>query len=383
MNDYHKHEYLGLNSDFNLSDSHAHHFPNKRQKRIIESLPLIWKQTSKKSQKEIEDDFLPIYYRAKKQESGLKHNTSLLTYSALTSLAIMADYLQKNKISVSLLQPTFYKLHNVLINSGVQVHGFDESILLDTDNLEKNLKTLKGKAIFLVDVNNPTGQSFYGLGKAWYEKLIQFAKKNNKILIFDFCFNWFDPARFDVKKRFDMYKLLDSSGVDYMAMEDYEKIFPLEETKVSIIKTSQSLFQDIYKIQSGYLLNTSPFTLLLASKFLEDFYTNDGINEVYELVDKNKALLAKILLKHPSLKIRPSNSKASVAWIEILTSKINSDELMLFLEENDLFVVSGTHYFFKEKDKGKKLFRVACMRDEKKFAKAMKKFDALLGEFDL
>src|SRR5205807_3916332 len=91
----------------------------------------------------------------------------------------------------------------------------------------------------------------------------------NKILMIDFCFAAFalmDPEL----GRFDIYEMLEESGVSYIAIEDTGKTWPIQDAKCALLTVSKDLHQQTYNIHTAILLNVSPFILNLLSAYIDD-----------------------------------------------------------------------------------------------------------------
>ena len=127
----------------------------------------------------------------------------------------------------------------------------EESWLHNKEDIYKNLEeNVKADTIFLVDPNNPTGFTLTGSSsdpqkiKESFLELFRYAKDNNKLLIFIFCFTSFLLGDADLGI-FDIYKELDDMGVTYISIEDTGKTWPLQDTKVAMLITSKDIYEDI------------------------------------------------------------------------------------------------------------------------------------------
>ena len=150
------------------------------------------------------------------------------------------------------------------------------------------LRNIVSESIFLIEPNNPTGFSLSIHDEKGWNELIRYAKDYNKLLIFDFCFSAFMYGE-KGPNLCDRYQLLDRSNVSYIAIEDTGKTWPLQDTKVSLIKMSDNLFKEIYDIHSAYLLNVSPFVLNLVTQYILDS-EKDHFSSVISLINKNREI---------------------------------------------------------------------------------------------
>ena len=288
-------EIVALRSKFNLADAHTHQSQTSSQLNIVQNLPSLWLESEKISQYDLEQKFIKTFFRALGQNTALLASENvLLTYAASISMAIVASFLRNKNISTSLIHPCFDNLYDLLKYTQLDVHSLEENWLYDCDKIYQNLeRNINSDSIFLVEPNNPTGFSLSVHGDKGWNELISYAKDHNKLLIFDFCFSAF---MFGEKgpNLFDRYELLDRAGISYIAIEDTGKTWPLQDTKVSLIKMSDNLFQEIYDIHSAYLLNVSPFILNIVTQYILDS-EKDHFFSVVSLINRNREIAVKKL----------------------------------------------------------------------------------------
>ncbi len=382
MNEYGdltQHEIQALKQDYNLADAHTHQSQSPTQRRIIERLPTIWYESEKKLQYDSEQRFIYEFFRVQKQDYALKPNNALLVYAASIAMAIAANYLMKKKMSVSLMHPCFDNLHDLLTNMQVPLKPLQEEWLYDPEkiyeNLEKNIKT---DAIFLVDPNNPTGFTLFKHGKVAYKEIIRFCKDKKKLLLIDYCFASFmlPDVNLDV---FDVYELLEKSGVSYISIEDTGKTWPVQDAKCALIKTSQNLMKDIYNIHTSYLLNVSPFILNLLTEYILDS-EKDNFASVFDLLERN-SLTAEKELKGSLLEFQKPQSKVSVAWFKIKDPKITSTDLQKAILKKGVYVLPGTFFYWNNREEGEHFIRIALARNTELFESAIKLVRKALDQY--
>lgn len=356
-----QHEIEALKCEYNLADAHTHQSQSPTQKKIIERLPEIWFDSEKKLQHESEQRFIREFFRVQKQPAALEPNNALLVYAASIAMVIAANYLLKKKMTVSLMHPCFDNLHDLLLNMQVPLKPLQEEWFHDPkkiyENLEKNVKT---DAIFLVDPNNPTGFTLFKHGKIAYEEVVRFCKDKKKLLLIDYCFASFmlPDVNLDV---FDVYKLLEQSGVSYISIEDTGKTWPVQDTKCAIIKTSKDIHDDLYNIHTSYLLNVSPFILNLLTEYILDS-EKDGFASVFDLLERNREI-AKHELNGSILEFQEPASKVSVAWFKITNPKIKATDLQKAILKKGVYVLPGTYFFWAKREDGERYIRIALARN--------------------
>lgn len=379
-----QHQLHALTKEYNLADAHTHQSQSPTQAKIVESLPKLWYEAEKLKQKDLDEQFIKAFFTFHKQDHALKTPT-LLVYAASIAMVIFANYFQKKKLSVSLLTPCFDNLHDILMHMQVPLRPLKEEWLHSHDDIYENLKkNVKTDVIFLVSPNNPTGWELTGSNKKNYAKgfkeIIRFCKDNNKILAFDFCFASFILPDSDIPT-FDVYKLLEKSGVSYLTVEDTGKTWPLQDAKVALIKTSKDLYEEIYNIHTAYLLNVSPFILNLVTAYIEDS-VKDRCKSIYTLLQRNRKIAQKTM-SGSMLEFQEPQAAVSVAWFKITDPKIKATELQEYiLNKNQVYVLPGTYFFWDDQKRGEHYIRVALARDTEMFEPAIKLFRQAIDEYE-
>lgn len=356
-----QHEIEALKHDYNMSDAHTHQSQSLSQKEIVRRLPQLWYEAENTKQYNTEQKFLKHFFRVQKQEWALKNNNCLLVYASSIAMVITANYLMQKNLTVSLMHPCFDNIADILKNMKVPISPLEESWFSDPDkiyeNLEQNVKT---DALFIVDPNNPTGFTLFSFGKKGWQEVIRFAKDKNKLLLLDFCFASFMLPDKDLNV-FDVYELLETSGVSYISYEDTGKTWPLQDTKVAILKTSKDVHEDVYNIHTAYLLNVSPFILNLVTEYILDS-EKDNFASVYNLLEKNRKVATEILQGSILEPIQPL-SKVSVLWCKIKDEKVKATELKEYLTKFGIHVLPGTYFFWHDRAIGEQYIRIALARN--------------------
>jgi aspartate/methionine/tyrosine aminotransferase len=222
-------------------------------------------------------------------------------------------------------------------------------------------------ALFLVDPNNPTGFTLLSEGRPAFEEVVRFCVDHGKLLIIDRCFASF--ALMDGSARwFDIYDLLESSGVSYIVIEDTGKVWPLQDAKCAILMASRDIYPAIYDIHTSVLLNVSPFTLNMLTRYLRDS-ENDGFASVRNVISTNRTELGLALAETPVQLTQP-RVNVSVAWLDISRLGVDSVNFQRKLVARDVYVLPGTYFFWNERHKGNRYVRVALAREPRMFRAA-------------
>jgi aspartate/methionine/tyrosine aminotransferase len=375
-----QHEILGLTKTFNLADAHTHQQQSSTQRRIVDKLPALWYRAERSPQSESERGFVNAFCRLHNQPTALAKNRALLSYAASVSTVIAGMYLRKRRLSITLIEPCFDNLHDVLHNTGVPIMPIAESCFDDVSTIYSNLEQhVHTDALFLVDPNNPTGFSLLQHGREGFEEVIRFCSDHDKILLLDFCFAAFalaDPA----VERFDVYSLLEASGITYIAIEDTGKTWPVQDAKCAILMASDDIWSDIYNIHTSVLLNVSPFVLQLLQAYIEDSIDDDlaSVRNV-SMVNREAATSA---LAGSILEYQAPTIDVSVAWFKINHDTLWATRLHADLVDIGVAVLPGTGFFWSTPSRGQDYVRIALARDPQMFASAVTQISAALRSYE-
>ncbi|OGN05748.1 MAG: aspartate/tyrosine/aromatic aminotransferase [Candidatus Yanofskybacteria bacterium RIFCSPHIGHO2_01_FULL_44_17] len=379
-----QHEIEALKFEYNLADAHTHQSQSPTQEKIVERLPDLWHEAEKTKQGDMEKRFIEAFFRSQRQNTALTTPT-MLVYAASIGMVAIANYLMKKKMSVALLHPCFDNIHDILKHMHIPLEPLEENWLHDSEKIYDNLKKhVKADALFVIDPNNPTGFTLTGSAKdpeetkRGFMELFRYAKDHNKLLLFDFCFASFLLPGTELGI-FEIYKELEDSGVSYITIEDTGKTWPLQDTKVAIIKTSKDLHDEIYNIHTSYLLNVSPFILNLVSQYIEDSI-KDSFASVHDLLSRNRET-AKRELKNSLLEFQEPKTNVSVAWFKITDPNIKATDLQKAILTKGVYVLPGTYFFWNDQEQGQHYIRIALARNTNMFEPAIKLVREALDEY--
>jgi alanine-alpha-ketoisovalerate/valine-pyruvate aminotransferase len=134
--------------------------------------------------------------------------------------------------------------------------------------------------------------------------------------------------------------------------------------------SSADLYQAIYDIHSSVLLNVSPFTLNVLTRYLRDSQ-RDGFASIRDVIDTNRAELTRVLEGTPVRLCRP-RVNVSVAWLDISGLTLDATQLQLALLARDVYVLPGTYFFWSDHAQGRSFVRVALARDPDRLRAAVR-----------
>jgi len=371
-----QHEIQALKMELNLADAHTHQSQSGGQQAIVASLPALWYEAERGTQAEYERRFLEAFFRLHGQPTALAKDRTLLSYAASISTIAAAMYLSQHRMSVTLIEPCFDNLHDVLANAGVPLYPISESAFDDVEEIYATLRrTVKTDALFLVDPNNPTGSTLLRHGRRGFQEVIRFCRDHSKILLIDFCFAAF--TLFDGPlSRFDVYEMLEDSGVSYLAIEDTGKTWPVQDAKCAMLTASADLFPEVYDVHTSVLLNVSPFVLNMLRCYVEDS-EKDRMASVRDLLDRNRAAAVRAL-DGSLLHYQPAAAKVSVAWFRIEHPTLSATELQRESAKDGVYLLPGTFFYWSQPSRGEAFVRIALARDPQMFEQAMSRLRASL-----
>jgi aspartate/methionine/tyrosine aminotransferase len=371
-----QHEILALRTRYNLADAHTHQRQSASQQGIVSQLPALWYEAEENQQAYFENRLIDAFFRLHGQSTARRLERTMLSYSASVSTMVAAMYLKQHGMSVALLQPCFDNLTDLLRNMRVPLHPLAESWLTDPDQIYAKLRdNLDADALYLVDPNNPTGFSLLQHGQRGFEEVIRYCVDHDKLLVIDFCFASFALCD-DTIGRFDVYALLESSGVRYIAMEDTGKTWPIQDAKVALLTPSEHIREQIWNLHTSVLLNVSPFVLNLVTRYIEDSIA-DGFASVRDVITQNRES-ARRAVEGTILEYQEPAVKTSVAWFRIVASDVDATQLQQELLAEEIYVLPGTYFYWHQPMVGERYLRMALARDPSTFATAMKQLREVL-----
>ncbi len=364
-----QHEIEALRAEYNLADAHTRQQQSPRQREIVADLPQLWYEAEEGLQATCEQRFTEAFFQLHRQPTALARNKTMLSYAASISTIVAGMFLEQRRMAVTLIEPCFDNLHDVLANLGVTVEAIDESAFYDPELIYTELERMvHTEALFLVDPNNPTGFSLLKHGRRGFEEVIRFCKDHRKVLVIDFCFASF--ALFDSEvSRFDIYELLETFNVTYMAIEDTGKTWPVQDAKCAMITASDDIREAVYNVHTSVLLNVSPFTLNVLTRYLEDA-AKDELASVRQVLTRNRDAV-RATLDGTFLEYLEPVVKVSVAWARIDHPRLSAADVQRLLYAEGVYVLPGRYFYWSEPSKGDAYVRFALARDPEMFAKAM------------
>lgn len=381
LEDLTQHEVQALKYRYNFADAHTHQSQSASQLDIVKRLPELWLESEQIKQEVLNNKFIESFYKVRGIETALIPNNVMLHYAASIVTIHIANFLLKKRLTVSLIEPCFDNLYEILMHMEIPLSPLPEELLYEEDKIYENLKNnVKTDAIFIVDPNNPTGFTLLGKkNQKAFENVVKFCKDYDKILIIDHCFANFLMNDEEIEL-YDTYKVLKESGIKYMAIEDTGKTWPIQDAKIAMLKVSDDLYEEMYSIYTAYILNVSPFVLNFLIEYLQDSQRCQFAS-TRKLLNTNRKILEEIF-RDSILKVQNPKGKVSVAWCEIMNPNLTATELQKILYEGGVYVLPGTYFFWCNPERGERYIRIALARDTDNFVEGMSLIRQILSQLD-
>lgn len=373
-----QHEIAALRTKFNLADAHTHQRQSLSQRQIVSRLPELWYEAENDLQATFERRFVQSFLRLHGQHTALAKGKGLLSYAASISTLVAATFLKQRRMRVTLVEPVFDNLRDILKNTEVELQPLPEAALADPDQVYDRLReAVRTEALFLVDPNNPSGFSMLGHGRRGFEEVVRFCRDHDKLLIFDFSFASFAIA--GGMERFDVYELLEESSVSYMTIEDTGKTWPIQDAKCALLTVSDDIYEAVYNIHTSVLLNVSPFVLNLVTHYVQDSM-EDGFASIRDVLETNRQS-ARRALEGTILRYQEPVVPVSVAWFEVTPPDLTATELQRVLRQRGIYVLPGTYFYWSNPERGERYVRLALARDPEMFRSAMATLREVLRDY--
>lgn len=364
----------GLASVHNLADAHAHQRQSPGELKIVRNLLPVWNHAQDSTQAAVDEEFLRTFFGFHGQDSlAADPSRSFLSYSASVAMMVVATYLRLQRRTVTLIEPCFDNLFELLVQNELVVNPIEESAVFGSPGVASNLRAHEiGDALVVVDPNNPSGRTSFTEDGRRFREIVEFCRASGKILILDFSFASFLRSG---RGRPDVYAMLDQSGVTYLTIEDTGKTWPTCDLKAGILTVSRDIHEEVRNLHTGVLLNVSPFALALITEFVAASAA-DGFASVGSLLARNRATLTEAL-RGSQLEHLPPAAPVSVAWCRV--HRGTASDLRAALAEDGVHVLPGTHFFWSDPAKGESFIRIALARDPQRFADSVGAMRAVLS----
>lgn len=271
-------------------------------------------------------------------------------YSASVAIDILGRCLTSRPSSVGVIHPTLDILPALLRGRGLRVVPITEGRLRRRDPLSG----LDGVgALYIAIPNNPTGTV---MPPDQLRNLAQACAARDVVLGIDACFRAFDS-----RAHYDMYSLLDATGVDYAVIEDTGKLWPLGGVRLSFMGFGANSRLGIPEASSDLLLMAPPFAAAVVEEFALDM-GRGGLEQIHARLATNRAILEGIMEGCANGEVVADGARVSVALIR-LAPGFSSTRLWGRLLRRDVHAVPGRPMWWAKPSEGERFLRVALGRE--------------------
>jgi aspartate/methionine/tyrosine aminotransferase len=255
-----EYERLALDGGVNLSDGHARLPLDDIQRSIIATIPQIFDSLADENYEQLERDFIQAFFTLSGQKEAANSEGVFLSFSASSALKMVSQVCRRRRLSILLIEPVFDNIRHFLEFEDVPLVAVGERQLLSPDLLPRHSETA---ALWIVLPNNPTG---FCLSEAQFRDLVMECQTRGYPLIVDASFR----LHAETLVSWDMYRILRSSGLDYIVVEDTGKTWSLHDIKVGITLSSSRFAHELHVLHDQLLLNVSPLHLRILTQFIHD-----------------------------------------------------------------------------------------------------------------
>lgn len=343
-------ERFAIESGINLSDAHARAPLGPHGAPVITTLPLLFEQSHRMSQDAADRKLIVSFERL----AGISFpRRPELSYSVSSLVAIIGNYMRREKRKVYMLDPCFDNIRDLVITAGIPVKAISEE---EVERVVANFHKFKrGDVLWLTSPSNPTG---WTLGRKAYAGIANACAGKGVLLVIDHCFRFFSRTT----RAFNQYEILEhSSGLQYIVLEDTGKTTSLLDMKIGMMVTSHDLAEPFHLLNEELLLNVSPFVCLVVARSLDALADGDMDDYLYPLLRDNRRRIVGIFSElFPSFEIW-KRQDVPLIWID--TKRSNGGEAFASqVRSRGLHILPGTRFFEKSRE-GRQFFRVALMRE--------------------
>jgi aspartate/methionine/tyrosine aminotransferase len=331
----------------NLTDGHARLVLSDEQAAIVERIPEMFAEASRRPFLDIEREAQTAFLSAVGQHSAPTGSGRILScYSSTLATDIVARALPVGA-TVAVLHPTFDNIADLFVTRGLNLVPLSEEALLDRDWPGPPVS-----AIVITHPNNPTGLV---TPQGGLESVAAHAVRHGQTVIIDASF------RGQVRDaQYDTYAVLDAAGADWITIEDTGKLWPTHELKVGFLAYSERTELPIERAFSESLLAASPVVLQLVKALATD-WLDGGYERARANLERNRAVV-KEAIEAAGLRLADPTSQISVARIELPTSGPDSSVLYRDMLTRGVHVLPCAPFYWADPKSGLRFIRVSLAR---------------------
>ncbi|MEO3808385.1 aminotransferase class I/II-fold pyridoxal phosphate-dependent enzyme [Sphaerisporangium sp. B11E5] len=331
----------------NLTDGHARLVLSAQQAAIVERIPDMFAEATRRSFPDIEREAHAAFLGAIGQHSAPIGTGRILScYSSTLATDIVARALPAGAV-IAVLHPTFDNIADLFVTRGLSLVPLFESAMLAQDWPGPPVR-----AVVVTHPNNPTGLV---MPEGHLRSLAEHAARHGQTVIIDASF------RGQVREaQYDTYAILEAAGVSWIVIEDTGKLWPVHELKIGLLAYSERTRLPIERAFSESLLAASPVVLQLIKALAGD-WVDGGYERARALVERNRVVVRETV-EPAGLRLADPDSQISVARIEIPPSGPDSAVLYKDLVARGVHMLPCRPFHWADPDGGLRFIRVSLAR---------------------
>jgi aspartate/methionine/tyrosine aminotransferase len=336
-----------VDGGLNLTDGHARLQLSPEQAAVVERIPQMFREASRRPFPEIEREAHTAFLKAIGQHSAPIGTGRILScYSSTLATDIVARALPVGA-RIAVLHPTFDNIADLFVTRGLSLQPMSESALMAQEWPGHPVR-----AIVVTHPNNPTGMV---TPEGHLRSLAAHAVQHGQIVIVDASF------RGQVREaQYDTYAVLESAGAEWIVIEDTGKLWPTHEMKVGLLAYSERNRLPIGRAFSESLLSASPVVLLLVAALAGD-WVNGGYERARDLVARNRAVV-RDAVSGLGLTLADPTSQISVARLELPVDGPDSSVLYEDLVARGVHVLPCAPFHWADPEGGLRFIRISLAR---------------------
>jgi aspartate/methionine/tyrosine aminotransferase len=363
-----EYERVGLEHVLNLADGHAYQGIESLLPDAFGDMVDIWTACERVAVPEMEERFRHAFARLADSPAMARQSFFKICPTASNSIDVVAAVAAHLGLTVRLVEPAFDNLALILRRRRVPLLALDEQDLLtavDTGTVAELLADDTADALFLVQPNNPTGQT---LDAESFRAVAEACASAGKLLLLDKTFRFYGRAPFDD------HEILLETGVSFIAFEDTGKVWPTHDLKASLLFASRGLQPLVEEIYNEIFLCHSRFALAILERCVLETTRRGLASTLWRQVDQRRALLRDVL-DATDLRVDAGSlgSELPVEWLSLARTGMNDLEMTATMADSGLYVLPGRHFYWGSSHREDRHghIRVALMKPLETFSRAM------------
>jgi aspartate/methionine/tyrosine aminotransferase len=360
-------ERQAVDSLINLSDGHPRQRLTAGQAGVVGRLPELFESVQREPFEALEQRAQRAFMDALGQVSAPVEDGRVFSlYASSVATMALGGVLAQDEHRVALVHPTFDNIYDILRHR-VPVFPLRESACAEA-NLNEAQQG-RPTCVFVTTPNNPTG---WHLGPAEVERLAAACAARNMLLCFDTSFRGFDT-----RTQFDLYRILNDSGVEYAVIEDTGKLWPMSELKLGFLAVSPGMHAAVHRAVNDVLLTVSPLVLALVELLAQEG-AGGGLAALRRLIAINRSTVATGIAGLDGVDLPETDSRVSVCRLRFRSAS-EASRAWSGLRDRGVHVLPGQRFHWARPEEGSAMLRLALARNTSVVAEAMGRLRAVVA----